>query len=233
MSDPGYGSYIASAAEAERNRRTGNAQLMKKLDMQKYGIDTSATTSRYATDTAATTADKNREQLAAFKDEETRRWNIGNERDQKLFDLGMEDRATSEEIGGNIVKNAAEKQRSEKIRNKLLEDDADTWFSNIRQGDIEADEYKGIGGKVKKWWRDEGFFGPEKGEPGYNSAYDPKYELNVDGERIDPQLEDLDLTDNKMTVENLVKYGPAIETADSISGKGSTNSLFNMFGLWK
>ena len=61
---------------------------------------------------------QNREQLAAFKDEETRRWNIGNERDQKLFDLGMEDRATSEEIGGNIVKNAAEKQRSEKIREK-------------------------------------------------------------------------------------------------------------------
>ena len=46
MSDPGYGSYIANAAEAERNRRSQGQQLLKKLDMQKYGIDTSASTQR-------------------------------------------------------------------------------------------------------------------------------------------------------------------------------------------
>ena len=39
------GSYIASAAESERNRRHQSGMQDKSLSMQKYGIDTSATTS--------------------------------------------------------------------------------------------------------------------------------------------------------------------------------------------
>ena len=240
MTDPGYGSYLASAAEKERDRRAEGQQLLKKLDMQKYGIDTQASTSRYATDSAASTADKNREvrreELQSLNersqrdfDEQVRQFGLQDDRQQTLFDLKMKDRATSEEIAGNIVTNAAEVERSNVQREALLEDDADHWFPNLRAGDVEADQYSGVGGRIKKWWRDEGFFGEG------DSAYDPKYNLTVGGERIDPQLQQLDLTDNDMTLEMLQAYTPGIGTADSI-GKGQStealkNNVWNLWGL--
>ncbi len=218
MSDPGYGSYILSAAEAERNRRTGNAQLMKKLDMQKYGIDTQSETTRYGIDKGAETAAN----LLAFE--------------QKKFEAEQAERNrklnNSMEVAGTYISNQQELQRSANINEDLKEDDADTWFSNFRAGDIEADQYSGITGRVKKWWRDEGFFGEG------DSPYDPKYNLTVGGVPINPQLKDLDLSDNKITVEELMgPTGYAAQAVDAQSGKTSTKShldtLFNYFGKWR
>ena len=75
MSDPGYGSYIANAAEAERNRRSQGQQLLKKLDMQQYGIDTSASTQRYGIDTNKQIADNQLELQNKKFDEQTRQYN--------------------------------------------------------------------------------------------------------------------------------------------------------------
>ena len=227
MSDPGYGSYIANAAEAERNRRSQGQQLMKRLDMQKYGIDTSATTQRYGIDTNKQIAENQLELQNRKFDEQTRQYNQEYGMRKTLFDIAQDERDVSKKIAGNIVSNAAETERSNVQREALLKDDSDTWFSNFRAGDVEADQYSGVGGRIKKWWRDEGFFGEG------DSAYDPKYNLTVGGERIDPQLQQLDLTGDDVTVEMLGKYLPAIEAADASGGGKSNKSLMNLWGLLK
>ena len=213
MSDPGYGSYILSAAEAERNRRTGNAQLMKKLDMQKYGIDTQSETTRYGIDKSAETAANalalEQKKFEAQQAEYNRRLN------------------NSMEVAGTYISNQEELQRSANVG------------EDLEQGKIETDEYsQTLIGPIKKWWRSEGLFGPEKGEPGYDSPYDPKYNQTVGGVPIDPQLKNLVLSDNKMTVEELMgPVGYAAQATDAQSGKTSTEShldtLFNYFGKWR
>ena len=131
MTDPGYGSYLASAAEKERDRRSEGQQLLKKLDMQKYGIDTQASTSRYATDSAASTADKNREvrreELQSLNersqrdfDEQVRQFGLQDERQQALFDIGMKEEEVKETIGGYIT-DASAKRSEETKKRELLE----------------------------------------------------------------------------------------------------------------
>ena len=56
MADPGYGSYIASAAESERNRRHQSELSARSREIQKYGIDVGAETSRYGVDVGAETS---------------------------------------------------------------------------------------------------------------------------------------------------------------------------------
>tara|TARA_R110002167_G_scaffold148194_7_gene341106 strand:+ start:3130 stop:3741 length:612 start_codon:yes stop_codon:yes gene_type:complete len=161
--------------------------------------------------------------------ERQRQFDIQDKRVQTLFDIAMEERDTSKEIAGVKIHNAAEEQRSEKIKDKLSEDDAETMFSNFRTGDIETDEYSRPGGGVKKWWRDEGWLGPKIGEPGYDSAYDPKWEQEIGGVPIDPEYKKLDMTNNDMTLELLKKYASDIESTDIQSGDKSTESLFDIF----
>ena len=45
-----FGNMLANAAEAERNRMHQKGMSDKQLEMQKYGIDTTASTSKYNTD---------------------------------------------------------------------------------------------------------------------------------------------------------------------------------------
>tara|TARA_Y100000593_G_scaffold27404_1_gene54828 strand:+ start:12612 stop:13238 length:627 start_codon:yes stop_codon:yes gene_type:complete len=208
MSDPGYGSYILSAAEAERNRRTGNAQLMKKLDMQKYGIDTQSETTRYGIDKSAETAANalalEQKKFEAQQAEYNRRLN------------------NSMEVAGTYISNEAEKQRS----GNVIED--------LKQDELEADQYSGFlyntkgGGlfpNLKEAWRGD-------------EAYDEKYGITVDGVSVNPQLKDLNLTDNKITVEELMgPLGYAAQATDAQSGKTSTEShldtIWNYFGKWR
>ena len=91
MSDPGYGSYIANAAEAERNRRSQGQQLLKKLDMQKYGIDTSASNQIYGIDTNKKVADDNLAWQNKKFDEQTRQYNQEYGMRKTLFDQQQAD----------------------------------------------------------------------------------------------------------------------------------------------
>ena len=233
MSDPGYGSYIANAAEAERNRRSQGQNLLKKLDMQKYGIDTSASTQRYGIDTNKKIAEDNLAFQTKKFDEQVRQFNVQDARTQSLFDIGMQEDEFRTGLGDYIT-DASKKRTEETLKREALEkDDEQFWFPSLRSGDIEADEYKGISGKALKWWRSEGFFGPEKGEPGYDSPYDPKYDLNIGGEAITPVIPPLDLTQYRTTPESLEKYGKHIQTADLLQKGGSDKSYMNLWGFLK
>ena len=148
MSDPGYGSYIANAAEAERNRRSQGQQLMQKLDIQKYGIDTSATTQRYGIDTNKTIADNQLELQNKKFDEQVRQFGIQDARRKTLFDIGVAEDELRTGLGSYIA-DAGKKREEETLKREALKkDDEQFWFPSLRSGDIEADEYKGIPGKV-------------------------------------------------------------------------------------
>lgn len=232
MTDPGYGSYLASAAEKERDRRSEGQQLLKKLDMQKYGIDTQASTSRYATDSAASTADKNREvrreELQSLNersqrdfDEQVRQFGLQDERQQALFDIGMKEEEVKETIGGYITDASA--KRSEETKKRDL----------LESNQLEADQYSGflvspsgdLFPNFKEWYRG----------LGGGDAYSSEYDLTIGGKAVTPQIDPLDLTTLRMTPENLQEYAPHIETADKLYGDQSTtelqNNVWNLWGL--
>ena len=129
MSDPGYGSYIANAAEAERNRRSQGQQLIKKLDMQKYGIDTSASTQRYGIDTNKKIAE---DQLALQNkkfDEQIRQYNQEYGMRKTLFDQQQTDRTAVENTIGTTVYNKAldaQYAENEEEYNKMMYGSYDT-----------------------------------------------------------------------------------------------------------
>ena len=95
-------------------------QLLKKLDMQKYGIDTSASTQRYGIDTNKKIADDNLALQNKKFDEQTRQYNQEYGMRKTLFDIAQDERDVSKKIAGNIVSNAAETERSNVQRESLL-----------------------------------------------------------------------------------------------------------------
>jgi hypothetical protein len=209
-------SYIAAAAEGERNRRLERESLDKRLDMQKYGIDTSARTQQNL-------LDFNRE-----------KWIPEEERKSTLFGQGQDIYDAQKEITSGVVDVGEEIDRTRRLYENLQKDDESTWFSNFRQGDIEADQYKGFGGKVKKWWRDEGWFGEDVGESGYGDAYDAKYNLTVDGMPLNFQPIDIDREKLKvLPPEVLNQYIEYLQMIDTAGGSQTDQGLLSMFNPYR